>query len=167
MERVIRSNTKTRVNLACPSCSMDLRRAPNGGFAKYGETYCCSGCADGTGCTCYAGNETRKSFSRPGDIGQRNAENTSRDRNFNAEENTSSERIGNREHATKREVPSRDQRQWDPRSKRLKTQNKPRDSQREQARGRSEERGRLSKRVAPKGESRGGDRISRTGTKGK
>jgi hypothetical protein len=162
MEPVIRANTKTRVNLACPECGLDLRKAPNGGFANYGDTYCCRGCATGTGCTCYAGTETKKSFNRPGAIGQRNAENTPRDGNFNAEENTSSERIGRRKHATARQYKSRDQRQWDPRSKRLRTQNKPRVSSREQARGRSEERGRMSKRVG----SRGGDRISRTGSKG-
>jgi hypothetical protein len=163
MNPVIRTNTKARVNLACPECGMSLMKAPQGGFVKYGDTYCCRGCADGTGCTCYAGTEVRKSFNRPGDIGQRNAENTPRDRNFNAEVNTSSEPIGKREEATKQRYPSRDQRQWAPRSKRLKSQNKQRDSTREQARGRSEERGKMTKRVG----SKGGDRISRTGSKGK
>jgi hypothetical protein len=163
MDPVIRTNTKARVNLACPECRMDLRKAPQGGFAKYGETYCCNGCADGTGCTCYAGTETKKTFSRPGDIGWRNAENTPRDKNFNHERDTSGRPLGNREHATAKEYKSRDQRQWVPRSKRLKAQNKPRDSAKEAARGRSEERGKLSKRVG----SRGGDRVSRTGSKGK
>jgi hypothetical protein len=163
METIIRANTKLRVNLACPECGMDLRKAPNGGFAKYGDTYCCAGCADGTGCTCYAGNETKKSFNRPGDLGQRNAENTSRDRNFNQEENTSSEPIGKRREATQRRYPSRDQRQHNPRSKRLKTQNKPRVSSREQARGRSEQRGRLGRPARSENQ----DRISRTGSKGK
>ena len=74
METGIRTNTKARVNLACPECGMDLKKAPQGGFVKYGDTYCCRGCAEGTGCTCYAGTETKKSFNRPGDIGQRNAE---------------------------------------------------------------------------------------------
>jgi len=163
MEAIIRTNTKARVNLACPECRMDLRKAPQGGFEKYGETYCCRGCAEGTGCTCYAGTETKKSFNRPGAIGQRNAENTPRDHNFNQERDTSSRPIGKREHATAKEVKSRDQRQWDPRSKRLKSQNKKRDSTKEQARGRSEERGKMAKRTS----SRGGDRISRTGSKGK
>ena len=163
MEPVIRTNTKARVNLACPECGMDLKKAPQGGFEKYGETYCCRGCADGTGCTCYAGTEVRKSYNRPGDIGWRNPENTPRDKNFNAEQDTSSRPIGKREHATVKEYKSRDQRQWTPRSKRLKTQNKSRDSSRQQARGQSEERGKLAKRVG----SRGGDRISRTGSKGK
>jgi hypothetical protein len=93
----------------------------------------------------------------------RNPENTSRDRNYNAERDTSSRPIGKREHATTREYKSRDQRQWEPRSKRLKTQNKRRDSTREQARGRSEERGKMTKRAGTKG----GDRISRTGSKGR
>src|ERR1041385_4421711 len=75
MDPVIRTNTKARVNTACPECHMDLRKAPQGGFEIYGETYCCRGCAEGTGCTCYAGTETKKSFNRPGDIGWRNAEN--------------------------------------------------------------------------------------------
>jgi hypothetical protein len=163
MDATVRTNTKARVNLACPACGMDLRKAPNGGFAKYGETYCCNGCAEGTGCTCYAGAAVKKNFSRPGDIGQRNAENTPRDRNFNAEENTSSEPIGNREHATARRYKSRDQRQWAPRSKRLKSQNKTRDSSREQARGRSEQRGRLGRPARSKNQ----DRVSRTGSKGK
>jgi len=163
MDPIIRSNTKARVNLACPECGMDLRKAPQGGFAIYGDTYCCQGCAAGTGCTCYAGTETKKSFNRPGDIGWRNPENTPRDRNFNQERDTTGRAIGKREHATAREYPSRDQRQWAPRSKRLKAQNKRRDSAREQARGRSEERGRMAHRAG----SRGGDRLSRTGSKGK
>ena len=163
MNPVIRTNTKARVNLACPECRMDLRKAPQGGFTKYGDTYCCRGCAEGTGCTCYAGTETKKSFNRPGHSGQRNAENTPRDRNFNAERDTSGHVIGKRQHATAREYKSRDQRQWDPRSKRLKSQNKQRVSTREQARGRSEQRGKLG-RPAP---SKNQDRISRTGSKGK
>jgi hypothetical protein len=163
MEPIIRTNTKARVNLVCPECRMNLKKAPQGGFTKYGETYCCRGCADGTGCTCYAGTETKKSFNRPGAIGWRNPENTARDRNYNAERDTSSRAIGKREHATTREYKSRDQRQWEPRSKRLKTQNKPKDSTREQARGRSEQRGKMTRRAG----SKGGDRISRTGSKGK
>jgi len=167
MDPVIRKNTKTRVNVACPVCGMDLKKAPNGGFAKYGETYCCQGCADGSGCSCYAGTEVRKSFSRPGDIGWRNAENTTRDANFNAELDSSSHPIGKRAHSVSRRVPSRDQRGWDPRSKRLKSANKRRDSTREQSRGRSEERGRQAKPASPRQGSRGGDRLSRTGSKGK
>jgi hypothetical protein len=170
MDSGLRQNTKARVNVACPNCGMNLQKAPNAGFAKYGDTYCCQGCADGTGCTCNASREVRKSFNRPGDIGWRNAENTARDKNFNAEETTSSRPIGsgNRKQSRGKRMPSRDQREWAPRSKRLKTANKPKDSTREQARGRSEERGRMAKPAATRrAGSRGGDRISRTGSKGK
>jgi hypothetical protein len=163
MNRTMRSNTKARVNLACPRCSMNLTKAPQGGFVQYGETYCCRGCADGSGCTCYAGTEVRTSFRRPGDIGSRNAENTPRDRNDNGEVDTSSRPIGKRKSATQPRQKSRDQRQWEPRSKRLKSQNKPKDSTREQARGRSEQRGRMGRPA----QSENQDRISRTGSKGK
>jgi hypothetical protein len=165
MEPVIRRNTKARVNLRCPECGMDLRKSPNGGVAVYGDTFCCGGCAEGTGCTCAAGTETKKSFNRPGDIGWRNAENTAGDRNDNKEQDTSSRPIGDRQQVTARRYKSRDssrnENSTTARGKRLKAQNKPRDSAREQARGRSEERGLLSQR------SRSGDRVSRTGTKGK
>jgi hypothetical protein len=163
MDRVSRTNTKARVSLACPECGMSLMKAPQGGFVKNGDTYCCRGCADGKGCVCDTRTEVRKSFRRPGDIGQRNPENTPKDKNFNAELDTSGHKIGNRKHATAPRYKSRDQRQWEPRSKRLKSQNKQRDSTREQARGRSEQRGKLS-RPAP---SKNQDRISRTGSKGK
>jgi hypothetical protein len=86
-----------------------------------------------------------------------------RDRNDNKEVNTSSEPIGKREAATPPRYKSRDQRQWEPRSKRLKSQNKPKDSTREQARGRSEQRGRLGRPARSENQ----DRISRTGSKGK
>jgi hypothetical protein len=39
----------------CPKCGMPKRRwkENNGqGVTKAGETYCCRGCADATGCTC-------------------------------------------------------------------------------------------------------------------
>jgi hypothetical protein len=166
MDPLISKSTKTRVNLACPVCGMDLKKAPNGGFAKYGETYCCQGCADGTGCTCSAGVEVKKSFSRPGDIGWRNAGNRPHDKNYNVEEDNMSTPIAKRARKSKA-MPSRDQRQNEPRSKRLKTANKAKDSTREQARGRAEERGRMAKPASPRMRSRGGDRISRTGSKGK
>ena len=40
--------------LTCPECGMPQSDwAFNGqGYERYGETFCCSGCADGTGCTC-------------------------------------------------------------------------------------------------------------------
>jgi hypothetical protein len=163
MDPMIRSNTKVRVNLACPQCGMNLKKAPQGGFVQYGETYCCRGCADGSGCTCYAGTEVRKSSHRRGDLGQRNPENSRRDRNDNKETTTSSRPIGKRKAQTPPRQKSRDQRQWEPRSKRLKSQNKQRASTREQARGRSEQRGRLGRPARSENQ----DRISRTGSKGK
>lgn len=168
---MIAKNIKARVSLACPVCGMDLKKSPNGGFAKYGETYCCQGCADGTGCTCYAGREVRKSFSRRGDMGWRNSENSVRDNNFNAMKDTSGRRIGEGRSKTKPRFKSRDSSHHDfstePRGKRLKSQNKPKDSTRMQARGQSEERGKLAKPVGRRQGSRSGDRISRTGSKGK
>ena len=163
MEQIIRTNTKARVNLACPQCGMNLKKAPQGGFGKYGDTFCCRGCADGTGCTCNAATTVRKSFSRPGDIGWRNAENSARDRNDNREVDTSSQPIGKREADIPARQKSRDQRQWEPRSKRLKSQNKQRVSTREQARGRSEQRGKMGRPARSENQ----DRISRTGSKGK
>src|SRR5688500_90715 len=117
MEPIIRTNTKARVNLTCPQCGMNLKKAPQGGFVKYGDTFCCLGCAEGTGCTCNATTRVKKSFSRPGDIGWRNAENTARDRNDNKEVDTSSKPIGKREADIPPRYQSRDQRQWDPRSR--------------------------------------------------
>jgi len=38
----------------CPVCGMEQGEWSNDGkgFSRDGETYCCKGCADGTGCTC-------------------------------------------------------------------------------------------------------------------
>jgi hypothetical protein len=141
---------------------MNLMKAPQGGFVQYGETYCCRGCADGSGCTCYAGSEARRSSGQSSDLGRRNRESTPRGRNDIKQVETSSRPAGKRKAPTPRRYKSRDQRQWEPRSKRLKSQNKPKDSTREQARGRSEERGKMTRRIGSKG-----DRISRTGSKGK
>jgi hypothetical protein len=164
---VISSNTKARVSLACPSCGMSLKKAPQGGVIRGTETFCCDGCANGTGCTCSSGIETRKSFNRPGNVGKRNAENRPGDANDNQERDTSGRVIGEGRKTTARRYKSRAESgrggQRDPRSMRLKSQNKQRDSSREQARGRSEERGQMGKR----GGHQRTDRISRTGTKGK
>jgi hypothetical protein len=47
----------------CPSCGMEKAEwsNPKQGFVKEEETYCCQGCAEGTGCTC---SEDEKSESR-------------------------------------------------------------------------------------------------------
>ena len=66
MEPVIENNTKARIKVACPGCGMDLRKAPHGGFVEYGDTYCCRGCADGTGCTCDAAVGYKKVSNRSG-----------------------------------------------------------------------------------------------------
>jgi len=171
MDRIIRQNTKARVNLTCPECNMKLTDSPNGGFVNNGDTYCCEGCANGTGCTCNMGVPVKKSFSRPGDVGWRNAEDNKRDNNFNAKVTASSRVIGKGRDKTKPRFKSRDSSHHDnstePRGKRLKSQNKPRDSSRQPARGQSEERGKLAKSVGRRQGSRGGDRVSRTASKGK
>ena len=163
MNAVIRNNTRARVKVACPGCGMDLRKAPQGGFSEYGDTFCCRGCADGTGCTCNATAGLKKISNRVASTTGRKAENSAGARTGNQEIDESGREIGKRKHATAPEVKSRDQRQWDPRSKRLKSQNKQRVSTREQARGRSEQRGKLGRPAGAKN----ADRVARTGTKGK
>lgn len=38
---------------SCPNCGMEQSEWPNPvGFTHDGTTYCCEGCAAGTGCTC-------------------------------------------------------------------------------------------------------------------
>lgn len=46
-------NRKARVNLNCPRCGINLADKRAIGFVREGETYCCQGCADGTGCACH------------------------------------------------------------------------------------------------------------------
>ena len=163
MERIIRTKTKTRMSLACPQCSMNLMKAPQGGFVQYGETYCCRGCANGSGCTCSAPAKMRQTSIRPDNGGGR-AEKISRGRNDDKKEIAASPKpTGKRKATIPPRQKSRDQRQWEPRSKRLKSQNKQRVSTREQARGRSEQRGKLGRPARSENQ----DRISRTGSKGK
>ena len=41
---------------ACPACGMPQSEWAEGegrGFKKDGRTYCCEGCAQGTGCKCF------------------------------------------------------------------------------------------------------------------
>lgn len=35
----------------CPNCGMDVSKGSNP-TEKDGRTYCCQGCAEGSGCTC-------------------------------------------------------------------------------------------------------------------
>jgi hypothetical protein len=37
---------------ACPGCRMIKNEWPGEGYTHEGETYCCQGCAEGTGCMC-------------------------------------------------------------------------------------------------------------------
>ena len=37
---------------ACPGCRMVKNEWPGEGYTHDGETYCCQGCAEGTGCMC-------------------------------------------------------------------------------------------------------------------
>jgi len=36
----------------CPGCGMIKNQWPGEGYTHVGETYCCQGCAEGTGCDC-------------------------------------------------------------------------------------------------------------------
>src|SRR5438067_12832504 len=38
----------------CPGCRMIKNEWPGEGYTHDGETYCCQGCAEGTGCICVA-----------------------------------------------------------------------------------------------------------------
>ncbi|HET7624873.1 MAG TPA: hypothetical protein VFM25_06360 [Verrucomicrobiae bacterium] len=76
-------NTKAYSDLRCPGCGIDLTESTGGGFVRDNQTYCCEGCADGTGCTCeLPAALVRRSNNRRGDRGQRNKENSWRDRNL-------------------------------------------------------------------------------------
>ena len=59
------SSTDTSTPLpACPGCAMIKNQWPGEGYTHAGETYCCQGCAEGTGCTC--SEITQPGFSREG-----------------------------------------------------------------------------------------------------
>jgi len=49
---------------ACPGCRMKKNEWPGEGYTHQGQTYCCQGCAEGTGCTCVTVGKT--GFSRQG-----------------------------------------------------------------------------------------------------
>ena len=36
----------------CPNCKMPKNEWPGEGYTFQGQSYCCQGCAEGTGCTC-------------------------------------------------------------------------------------------------------------------
>jgi hypothetical protein len=46
---------KTSLSLpTCPGCGMVKNEWPGEGYTHKGETYCCQGCAEATGCICIA-----------------------------------------------------------------------------------------------------------------
>jgi hypothetical protein len=166
MIRQNHQNRKSRVDLSCPGCGMKLTSRMPDGYVMGNETYCCRGCAEGTGCTCHnARIVLKKAGNRPGHLGQRNPENRLHDRNFNEEINTSGRVIGPNKQETRKapaRIPTRGQLTPDGR-KTARSQSEERPSTREQARGRSELRGKMNKtRVRKQGAV---DRLSRTASK--
>jgi hypothetical protein len=160
-------NRKARINLKCPGCGMDLSKGRGEGFVLDSDTYCCQGCANGTGCTCLVPvRKTKKTFNRPGSLGHRNSENTVRDHNQNQEVNTSGKVFGKRK-PTRKAPPQQTRRgaRLASGEKIARSQDEVRPSTREQARGRSEFLGSLAKRRI--GRDQPIPRVSRTGTKSK
>src|SRR5438874_771525 len=51
---------------ACPGCRMKENEWPGEGYTYEGQTDCCQGCAEGTGCTCISVDKI--GFSRRGQI---------------------------------------------------------------------------------------------------
>lgn len=48
-----KQSQKTETAVKCPNCGMARTDWPDSeGFSEDGKTYCCEGCAHGTGCTC-------------------------------------------------------------------------------------------------------------------
>jgi hypothetical protein len=59
----------------CPNCKMPKNEWPGEGYTFQNQSYCCQGCAEGTGCTCVEvgasgfsreGQKATKSDPRPG-----------------------------------------------------------------------------------------------------
>lgn len=62
---VIDSSTDPPIPLpACPGCAEIKNNWPGEGYTHDAETYCCQGCAEGTGCTC--GRAAQPGFSSEG-----------------------------------------------------------------------------------------------------
>ena len=51
---------------ACPGCGMIKNEWPGEGYSHGGESFCCQGCAEGTGCVC--GHAAQPGFSREGQV---------------------------------------------------------------------------------------------------
>lgn len=65
----MRMNAKTNSAApqpACPGCGMLKNQWPGEGYTHEGQTWCCQGCAEGTGCTCRT--LAQPGFSREGQI---------------------------------------------------------------------------------------------------
>jgi hypothetical protein len=139
-------NRKTHVSLVCPNCGMDLTDPASSSFTRDDETFCCQGCADGTGCTCV---QRIVNDPRPhGAIEQREPGVLKGEGDLPGK--------GHHHAQSPRRYPSRraGARQT---PKRNKSVTKERDSTRQQARGRAEFTGSLNQG--------GATRVSRTGTK--
>lgn len=49
----MKTDDKTTTPLpVCPGCGMIKNEWPGEGYTHEGQTWCCQGCAEGTGCTC-------------------------------------------------------------------------------------------------------------------
>jgi hypothetical protein len=51
---------------ACPGCAKIKNEWPGEGYSQEGESYCCQGCAEGTGCIC--GKVAEAGFSLEGQL---------------------------------------------------------------------------------------------------
>jgi hypothetical protein len=47
------SGARSREAQACPACGMARASWPEAGYVLEGVEYCCKGCAEGAGCTCF------------------------------------------------------------------------------------------------------------------
>lgn len=140
-------NRKSRVDLRCPTCGMDLTNPATRGYTWDGDTYCCEGCANGTGCTCERPSLKTRNSRKIGAIEQREMGMSG----VEYQTPPSGPKL-----KTASRYPSRKAKAGEvPKRKRSLT--KKRDSTREQARGRSEFTGQMNKG--------GARRVAVTGTK--
>ena len=64
MPEIRRFRKSSGAKPACPGCRMIKNDWPGEGYTHDGQTYCCQGCAEGTGCMCVA--VEKPGFSRQG-----------------------------------------------------------------------------------------------------
>lgn len=64
MKMISRTVSTSPPIAACPGCRMLKNLWPGEGYTHEGETYCCQGCAEGTGCACVG--VAKPGFSREG-----------------------------------------------------------------------------------------------------